>query len=212
MVPIFWGIMGFLTFTAPQNAWADMFWDTVHRTCPPWLITGPTIFANSLATPVLNAALYGGVALGVAFVFDGVAVVIHRPLVVGPRRAYGLIALVGLSVVVAAIFSNGPWALTALPDAAWITIGSAVIYFSISVPVFVDDRWPANVAIVFRRYAVRFGVPAGVVIGALPLIYGVTWSVEWEILLVRLAIWLVICGGVAFGVGWLLHVTFRRGE
>jgi hypothetical protein len=76
--------------------------------------------------------------------------------------------------------------------------------------VFFKGRLQGDVAIVFRRYVVRVGLPVGAVIGLLPLIYGVTWSVEWEILIARLAIWLVICGGIAFGLGWLLHVTVRR--
>ena len=52
--------------------------------------------------------------------------------------------------------------------------------------------------LLFRRYVVRFGLPVGALIGMAPLIYGVTWSVEWEFLIARLAIWLLICGGVAF--------------
>ncbi|GEM_PF-4111766 len=76
--------------------------------------------------------------------------------------------------------------------------------------VFFKGRWQADVSIVFRRYVVRFGLPAGAVIGLAPLIHGITWSVEWEILIARLAIWMILCGGVAFGLGWLLHVTFRR--
>ena len=78
--------------------------------------------------------------------------------------------------------------------------------------VFFNGRWPADVAFVFRRYVVRFGLPVGALIGMAPLIYGVTWSVEWEFLIARLAIWLLICGGVAFGLGWLLHVTLRRDQ
>ncbi len=130
-VPIFWGVMAFLTFGDPQNALADMFWATVHRTCPPWLIDGTSILANSLATPFLNAALYGSVAFMAASVFRGISRLIHIRLALGSIRIYGVIAMAGLCAVVAASLSvDGRWALVGLPAGAWLPIGSAITYFS----------------------------------------------------------------------------------
>ena len=57
-VPIFWGVMAFVFFTAPESRWTDLFWYSVYVTCPPWLLP-----ENSwLLTPLANAALYGLVA------------------------------------------------------------------------------------------------------------------------------------------------------
>ena len=64
-VPIWWGVMCFLTFTGPQSPTADMFWEVIHRTCPPCTIESP-ILGSMFATPFLNALLYGGVAARLA--------------------------------------------------------------------------------------------------------------------------------------------------
>jgi hypothetical protein len=131
LVPIFWGVVGFLTFSAPENVHAEMFWDTVHRTCPPWLITGPSIFAESWATPVLNAALYGAVALVVALPFKGISSLIHLRLRLGPRALYGALAVAGLcAVVVATLVTEGEWTLVVLHDGSWITIVAVITYFT----------------------------------------------------------------------------------
>jgi hypothetical protein len=60
-VPLFWGILGFILFNAPQNIWADIFWYSVYVTCPPWLL--PENDLSWLITPLLNGALYSGLAL-----------------------------------------------------------------------------------------------------------------------------------------------------
>jgi hypothetical protein len=64
-VPIFWGIVSLILFTAPQSRFADIYWIVVHFTCPPWSISpvSSPILGNTLATPFLNAALYAGIAL-----------------------------------------------------------------------------------------------------------------------------------------------------
>jgi hypothetical protein len=63
-VPIFWGIVSFIFFTAPESVWTDRYWMLVYITCPPWLL--PEITASWfewLITPLANAILYGCVAI-----------------------------------------------------------------------------------------------------------------------------------------------------
>jgi hypothetical protein len=55
-LPIFGGGLGFVSFTAPQSIWTDLFWKAVHITCPLWDVPG------TLLTPFLNAGLYGLIA------------------------------------------------------------------------------------------------------------------------------------------------------
>lgn len=54
-VPIFWGILGFILFNAPESKWTDMFWDAVYITCPFWAIPG---LLGRFSMPFLNAGLY----------------------------------------------------------------------------------------------------------------------------------------------------------
>lgn len=60
-VPIFWGVMGFAFFTAPESRWTDLFWYSVYVTCPPWLL--PENSWSMWITPIANAALYGLIAI-----------------------------------------------------------------------------------------------------------------------------------------------------
>lgn len=62
LVPIFWGFMGFIAFTARPSPLVDFYWKAVHVTCPPWLIPDSSFVGSAIATPFLNAALYGGIA------------------------------------------------------------------------------------------------------------------------------------------------------
>ena len=64
-VPIFWGVLSFVLFNAPQSRWADAYWDAVYVTCPPWLL--PESAASWVLTPVANAIIYGAVAWCVMF-------------------------------------------------------------------------------------------------------------------------------------------------
>ncbi len=66
-VPIFWGIVTFVFFSAPQSQRADLYWDVVHITSPAWVIT-PASTAGMVATPFLNALFYGAAAIVVAAV------------------------------------------------------------------------------------------------------------------------------------------------
>ena len=77
--------------------------------------------------------------------------------------------------------------------------------------VFLTSRWQANVPLVFFRYTVRFGLPAGAAIAfARVLADGSSWPSEWEILLLRMVIWTIICGGIAFALGWVYHMAVGR--
>jgi hypothetical protein len=63
LVPVFWGIMGFIYFNAPQSKWTDLYWNIVYITCPPWLLPeAPYAWLSSLETPIANAILYGLIA------------------------------------------------------------------------------------------------------------------------------------------------------
>ena len=62
-VPIFWGALSFIFFNASNSWWTDMYWYLVYLTCPPWLL--PESSASWLITPILNAALYGAVAMAI---------------------------------------------------------------------------------------------------------------------------------------------------
>lgn len=59
IMPLFWGILSFAYFTAPQSRWTDLFWRAVHVTCPLWDLQVPTVL-----TPFLNAGLYGLIVFG----------------------------------------------------------------------------------------------------------------------------------------------------
>jgi hypothetical protein len=67
-VPIFWGILGFAFFSAPESVWTDIFWRSVYVTCPSWLL--PENSLSWLVTPLLNGLLYGGLAYLVLSAFN----------------------------------------------------------------------------------------------------------------------------------------------
>jgi hypothetical protein len=48
VVPIFWGVLSFVLFNAPQSPLADLYWDAVHITSPALVIT-PSPFLNALS-------------------------------------------------------------------------------------------------------------------------------------------------------------------
>jgi hypothetical protein len=56
-VPIFWGVVAFIEFNAPNSKWTDLFWNLVYITCPPWLL--PENDWSMVVTPLANAVLYG---------------------------------------------------------------------------------------------------------------------------------------------------------
>jgi hypothetical protein len=59
-IPIFWGAMSFIFFSARESLWTNIYWGTVYVTCPFWLL--PTNTLTTVMMPVLNAILYGGIA------------------------------------------------------------------------------------------------------------------------------------------------------
>lgn len=59
LVPIFWGILGFILFSAPQSRFTDLYWATVYVTCPAWFNPG---LWGSIIMPFANAVLYAGIA------------------------------------------------------------------------------------------------------------------------------------------------------
>jgi hypothetical protein len=60
-VPIFWGALSFILFNAPNSWWTDMYWNLVYITCLSRLL--PEYSASWVITPILNAVLYGAVAM-----------------------------------------------------------------------------------------------------------------------------------------------------
>jgi hypothetical protein len=64
VVPIFWGVLGFIYFTAPQSRSTDLFWTVVHITCPFWDLASGGVSAILVA--LLNAGLYGLIVFGFA--------------------------------------------------------------------------------------------------------------------------------------------------
>ena len=59
-VPVVWGILGFVFFTARESIWAELFWYTVMVTCPAWEL--PETGWSWLVTPALNGVLYAVIA------------------------------------------------------------------------------------------------------------------------------------------------------
>lgn len=61
-VPIFWGVLSFILFNAPESPAVDRYWQLVYITCPPWAIDTSRSSGLTLAIPFFNAVLYGAVA------------------------------------------------------------------------------------------------------------------------------------------------------
>jgi hypothetical protein len=69
LVPIFWGVVSFIAFNAPESRWTDLYWHVVYVTCPAWLL--PESKWSMLITPLANAALYGLVAFLISIALKG---------------------------------------------------------------------------------------------------------------------------------------------
>jgi hypothetical protein len=87
-----------------------------------------------------------------------------------------------------------------------------VMKYDTNKPRRMKALWQADMRIVFRRYAVGFGLPFGAVIALAPLVKGITWMGGWKILIARLVVALVVCGGMSFGLGWLFYNAFERDQ
>jgi hypothetical protein len=55
MVPLFWGILGFLLFNVREGVGSRIFWDAVYLTCPFWAIDGNKAL---VLMPLLNGLTY----------------------------------------------------------------------------------------------------------------------------------------------------------
>jgi hypothetical protein len=60
LVPLFWGIVSFLTFNGPEDWFSRAYWKTVYITCPFWVISGEKAL---VLMPLLNGGLYAALAL-----------------------------------------------------------------------------------------------------------------------------------------------------
>jgi hypothetical protein len=65
LMPIFWGMMEFLAFNSRSDAVLTAIRAGGYLTCPPWLLPG---IWGDVASPILNAILYCGVAWVVLFI------------------------------------------------------------------------------------------------------------------------------------------------
>lgn len=55
LVPLFWGILGFVFFNIPEGFGSRLFWDAVYVTCPFWVIQGNKAL---VLMPLLNGLTY----------------------------------------------------------------------------------------------------------------------------------------------------------
>lgn len=61
LVPVFWGVLGFLLFNVPEGTLSRAFWRAVYVTCPSWRIDG---YISYLLTPLFNGLMYAAIAAG----------------------------------------------------------------------------------------------------------------------------------------------------
>lgn len=59
LVPLFWGVLGFLLFNVPEGSLSRLFWGAVYVTCPFWAIEGNKAL---ILMPVLNGSMYCAIA------------------------------------------------------------------------------------------------------------------------------------------------------
>jgi hypothetical protein len=62
LLPIFWGVLGFILFNLKDPFWVRAFWLSVHISCPAWVLL-PGGVPWTYVTPFLNAAIYALLAL-----------------------------------------------------------------------------------------------------------------------------------------------------
>jgi hypothetical protein len=55
LVPLFWGIAGFLLFNLREGLLSQLFWGAVYITCPFWFINGQKAI---ILMPILNGCMY----------------------------------------------------------------------------------------------------------------------------------------------------------
>ena len=63
LIPLFWGILGFLLFNVPEGWFSRAYWNAVYITCPFWRISGEKAL---VLMPLLNGCMYAIIALAIA--------------------------------------------------------------------------------------------------------------------------------------------------
>jgi hypothetical protein len=66
LVPLFWGVLGFLMFNVREGLGSRIFWDAVYLTCPFWVINGNKAL---VLMPLLNGLTYALLLLVIARLF-----------------------------------------------------------------------------------------------------------------------------------------------
>ena len=62
LVPLFWGVLGFVLFNIPEGRLSRTFWHVVYPTCPFWSIDGEKTL---LLMPLLNGCMYAAIAVAI---------------------------------------------------------------------------------------------------------------------------------------------------
>lgn len=70
-VPIFWGVVSFIFFNAPESHWTDLYWNVVYVTRPAWLL--PESKWSMLITSLANAVLYSLIAFLISIALRGLS-------------------------------------------------------------------------------------------------------------------------------------------
>ena len=77
LVPIFWGVLGFILFNIPEGPFSRAYWDLVYISCPFWWIL-PDQYAFWLMSP-LTAILYAVIYSIIRVLFSSVSFLSKRP-------------------------------------------------------------------------------------------------------------------------------------
>jgi len=59
-VPLFWGVLAFIFFNAPEGWFSRAFWNAVYFTCPFWTMEGEKAL---VLMPLLNGFVYAAIAV-----------------------------------------------------------------------------------------------------------------------------------------------------
>ena len=67
LIPLIWGVLGFILFTLPEGPLSRAYWSAVYLTCPSWRIEEEI---SLLLTPLLNGLMYAAFAAALALGFN----------------------------------------------------------------------------------------------------------------------------------------------
>jgi hypothetical protein len=139
------------------------------------------------------------------------------------RRFWIALAAAGAAFVVAFVVENIVFISWAVHEYPYNNSMAGLTAFAYGLPVgglcaavvfclvFFKGQREGTIPRVVVRSVLFIGLPVGAVIAFLPLLVNWTgWNGEWEFLILRLLFWTVICGGIAFALGWIFHMSFRR--